>query len=89
MPKNKHTTRRSSRRRQEIMSGPSKLFTEEYFTKTAKRRIDTLADRGKMTKEEEVKFAAQTAPKRRYRKNPKAVLFRKKNRTRTIMHLRY
>ncbi len=90
MPKSKlrKNRRKSLLRKQIVMTAPSKLFVELYFTKSALRIKEEMKG-VKMKKAAKIKFLAQTAPKNRYRVNQDAMPFvpKDKVKARVIMHL--
>ena len=90
MPKSKlRKSRKSLLRKQVVLSAPSKIFTEVYFTKSALRIKEEMKD-VKMNKDQMTKYLAQTAPKNRYRRNPEALPFipKDKVKVKVIMHRR-
>lgn len=95
MPKSK-SRNKSALRKQDIMSAPTKVFKELYFTKSAMKYKAIFANydsRRKLTAKEE----CQIAGKLRYVVNPESVLWRKTleggkpgtGRTRQILHFRH
>jgi len=88
MPKSKlRKSRKPLLRKQIVMTAPTKLFVELYFTKRALEFKKKFSRRKKLTDKE----IAQSAPKNRYRLNPDAIPFIPENKVKVkvIMHRRY